>query len=143
VLDPVLVPGDQAAADLAVVRVLALLIEERRVAVQPLDHARADGRLFAEPDRRTEHEDVGSLHALVEGGPVVALGTVLAHVGPYTRCELVVDGPDLVDRDAVRLHDRLREVDQPLRVRPLRRALERAVDVQRAQFREVPTIGRA
>jgi hypothetical protein len=35
VLDAVLVPGDQAAADLAVVRVLAVLAEHGRVAVQP------------------------------------------------------------------------------------------------------------
>jgi hypothetical protein len=82
--DPVLVARDEAAADLSVVRVLAVLVEQARAPVQPLDHARADGRLLAQPDRRAEDEDVGRLDALVQLRPVVARRAVLAHVRPHT-----------------------------------------------------------
>ena len=65
-LHAVLVAGDEAAADAAVVGVLAVVVEQVAVAVQPLDHLRADRRLLAQPDRREEHEDVGGHHALEE-----------------------------------------------------------------------------
>jgi hypothetical protein len=48
VLDPVLVAGDQAAADAPVVGVLARVIEQVAVAVQTLDDLRADRGLLAE-----------------------------------------------------------------------------------------------
>jgi len=48
VLDPVLVARDQATADLAVVRVLTVLVEKARAGIQQLDHARAHGRLLTE-----------------------------------------------------------------------------------------------
>ena len=51
VLDAVLVAGDEAAADAPVVGVLAVLVQQVRVAVQALDHLRAHRRLLTEPDR--------------------------------------------------------------------------------------------
>ena len=108
------------------------------VAVQALDDLRADRRLLAEPDRRQQHEDVGGHDLLVDRRPVVALPAVLGHVGLDAGRDVVVDRADDVDRDAVALHDRDRAVGERLRVRDLRRALERAVDVQRAQVGEVP-----
>ena len=119
-LDPVLVPGDEAAADLPVVRVLAVLVEEARAGVEPLDHARADGRLLPEPDRRAEDEDVSGLDALVQLRPLVGRRAVLAHVRPDAGRELVVDGAYGVDRDAVALHDLHRDPHEPARVRELR-----------------------
>ena len=52
VLGAVLVAGDQAAADAAVVGVLAVVVEQVAVAVQALDHLRAHRGFLAEPDRR-------------------------------------------------------------------------------------------
>ena len=43
VLDAVLVPRDQAASDLPVVRVLAVLVQDARAGVQALDDAGAHG----------------------------------------------------------------------------------------------------
>ena len=66
VLDAVLVAGDQTAADPSVVGVLAVVVEEVAVAVEPLDDLRAHRRLLAQPDRRAEHEDVRGLDLLVD-----------------------------------------------------------------------------
>ena len=46
--------------------------------------------------------------------------------------------PEALGRDAVALHQRAARVDQRLRVRDLRRALQRAVDEERPQALEVP-----
>jgi hypothetical protein len=135
VLDAVLVAGDQAAADSPVVGVLAALVEQVAVAVEPLDHARAHGGLLAEPDRRGEDEDVGGDHVLEDRRPVVVLPPVLGHVGPDARGDLVVNRAELLDGDAVGLHDRDRAVGEALRVRDAGRALERAVDVHGTQVR--------
>jgi len=120
VLDPVLVARDEAAADLPVVGVLAMLVQLGGVAVEALDQPRADRGLLAEPDRRRDDEDVSGLYALVERGPRVARGAVLAHVRVDAGREVVIDRAELVDGDPVRLHDRHAHVDQPLRVRALR-----------------------
>ena len=72
VLDAVLVAGDQAAADPAVVGVLAGVVEQVAVAVEALDDLGAHRRLLAQPDRRAEHEDVRGHHLLEDRGPVVA-----------------------------------------------------------------------
>ena len=142
VLDAVLVAGDQAAADAAVVGVLAGVVEQVGVAVEPLDHLRAHRRLLAEPDRRAQHEDVGGHHPLEDRRPVVARPAVLGHVGPDAGGDLVVDGADCSTLTPLRSHDRDRAVGQALGVRTLRRALERAVDVDGAQVGEVPGRGR-
>src|SRR5262249_28339163 len=52
--------------------------------------------------------------------------------------DLVVDGPDHVDRHAVAFHDLDREVGEALGVRQLGRALQRAVHVEGVQVGEVP-----
>lgn len=52
---------------------------------------------------------------------------VLAHVRVDARGEVVVDGAELVDGDAVLLHDRDGDVDQPLRVCCLRSGWQRRV----------------
>src|SRR4051794_2824076 len=122
VLDAVLVTGDQAAGGAAVVGVLAVLVEEVRVAVEPLDRLGADRGLLAQPDRRAEHEDVGGHDLLVDRGPVVALPAVLGHVGPHPGGDVVVDRPHDVDVDPVGLHDADRAGGQALRVRGLGRA---------------------
>ncbi len=58
VLDPVLVAGDETASDSSVVRVLAGIVEQMGVAVEPLDHLGAHRRLLTQPDRRAQDEDV-------------------------------------------------------------------------------------
>src|SRR5688572_16166017 len=54
VLDAVLVAGDQAATDPAVVEVLAAVVEQVRPAVEPLVHLLHDRAVVAEPDRSDE-----------------------------------------------------------------------------------------
>ena len=139
VLHAVLVAGHQAAADPAVERVLAGVVQQVGVAVEPFDHLGADRRLLPEPDRRAQHQDVGALHLLEDGGPVVPLPAVLGHVGPHAGGDLVVDGPHHIDRDALPPHDLHRDVGQALRVRDLRRPFQGAVDEQRPQIGEIPT----
>ena len=55
----VLVAGDQAPADSAVIGVLTGPVEHVRVAVEPFDDLSADRGPFSEPDRGTNDEDVG------------------------------------------------------------------------------------
>jgi hypothetical protein len=138
VLHAILVAGDEAAGDAAVVGVLARLVQQMRVAVEALDHLRAHRRLLAQPDRRAQHQDVGRLHLLEHRGPVVALPAVLGHVGIDTDGDVEVDGAHEVDRHAVLAHDLHRDARQPLGVGLLRRPLQRAADVERAQVGEVP-----
>ena len=71
--------------------------------------------------------------------PVVALPAVLGHVGPDTGGDLVVDGPDHLDRHALAAHDLDRDVGEALGVRHLGRSLQRAVDEQGPQ---VGVVGR-
>jgi hypothetical protein len=118
-LDPILVARDEAASDLPVVRVLALLVQKARTRVQELDHPRADGRLPAEPDRRAKDEDVRRLDTLVQLRPFVARCSVLAHVRPDSGREVVVDGAYRVDRDSVPLHDLHGDPHEPAGVREL------------------------
>ena len=118
VLDAVLVAGDEAAADAAVVGVLAGVVEQVRVAVQALDHLRADRRLLAEPDRRDAargcrrpspaRRSRASRRAsqpcsVMSGQTPVAMSWSIART--------------LLDGDAVALHDRDRAIGEPLRVR--------------------------
>ena len=65
------------------------------------------------------------------------LPSVLGHVGPDAGGDVVVDGADAIDRDAVAPHDLHRDVDQALGVGELRAALQRAVDEECAQIRVV------
>jgi hypothetical protein len=116
VLHAVLVAGDEAATDPAVVRVLARVVEEMRVAVETFDHSGADRRLLTEPDRRAEHENVGAHHLLVDLGPVVTIPPMFRHVGVHARGDIAIDGADHVDLDAVLLHDGDREVGEALSV---------------------------
>src|SRR6478736_577616 len=97
-LHAVLVSRDEAASDSPVVGVLPGVVEEMAVAIQPFDDLRTDRRLLAEPDRRAEHEDVRGGDLLEEGGPVVSFPTVLLHVRPDTRRDVVIDGTHDLDR---------------------------------------------
>src|SRR5436190_10435495 len=101
VLDAVLIAGHQAAADAAVVGVLARIIQEVGVAVEALDDLRRDRGLLAEPDRHPEYEDVRGHHALEDLRPLVLLPSVLGHVGPHTDSDVVVDSADSLDLHAV------------------------------------------
>ncbi len=60
-LHAVLVARDYCAADLAVIGALALVVEQARHAVEPLDEDAADGALLPEPNRRGDDENVGGL----------------------------------------------------------------------------------
>ena len=129
--------------DLAVVRVLAGVVEDRAVAVEAFDHPRAHRRLLPEPDRGAQHEDVGGDDGLVEARPVVDVPSVLGHVRPDTGGDLMVDRPDHVDLHPLAPHDLHRDVGEALGVRHLGRALEGAVHEQRPEVAEVPAILRA
>jgi hypothetical protein len=140
VLDAVLVPGDEASAHPSVVRVLAGLVEQVGVAVEPFDDLGADRGFLAQPDGRAQHEDVGRFDLLEDGRPVVLGPAVLGHVGPDAGGDVTVDRPDDIHREALTSHDLDRAVGQPLGVRRLRRALQGAVDEERTQVAEVPAV---
>jgi hypothetical protein len=138
VLDTVLIAGDEAPADPAVVRVLARVVEQVGVAVETLDDLGAHRRLLAQPDGGAQHEDVGRHHLLEDAGPLVALPTMLGHVGPHARGDVVVDGAHQVHLHALAAHDLHGDVGQALGVGLLGRPLEGAVDEQGPKVREVP-----
>jgi len=116
VLGAVFVPRDHAAADPAVVGVLAPVVQLGRVAVEALDDPGAHRALLPEPDGRADEQDVGIHHALEQVGPPVGLEPVLAHVGVDARRQVVVHGAHDLDGDAVALHDPDGPVEQALRV---------------------------
>ena len=60
------------------------------------------------------------------------------HGGPDAVGDVVGDGSQACDLDAVFLHDRPQNVDQALRVRYRRRSFARAVQGNRLEPREVP-----
>ena len=120
VLDAVLVPGDQAPADPAVVGVLPRVVEQAGAGVEPLDDLLHDRAVVAQPDRARQHQDVGGHDLLVELRPVVALPAVLGHVRPDAGGDVVVDSADHLDLDAVLVHDPSGSVDQALGVAGLR-----------------------
>jgi hypothetical protein len=68
--------------------------------------------LSPQPDRASQHQDVGGQHLLEDGRPVVAGPPVLAHIRPHAGRDVVVDGSDQVDNDAIGLHDLSADVDQ-------------------------------
>ena len=107
VFDPVLVAGDQAAADLAVVGVLAGRIKIARGGIEPLDNLGADRGFLAKPDRRTQDQDFRGLDLFIDGRPVVLVPAVLGHIGIDAVGDVVIHGPHFINRDTVFFHNRL------------------------------------
>ena len=136
VLDAVLVAGDDHPADLPVEDRLLLVVQPSGQRVEPLHHSRRHAGLVAQPDRRSQHEDVRCQHPLGQRGPVVRGQTLLAHVRLHTRRDVVVHRSHQVDRDALAPHVLHRDVHQALRVRGLVAGLQGAVDEQGAEVRE-------
>jgi hypothetical protein len=118
-LMPSSLPVIRAPADFAVVRVLSVLVEQVGIAVEALDQPGAHRRFFPQPDRAADDEDVGGLNLVVQRRPAVARRAVLGHVRIDTGGEIEIDRADEVDLDAVRLHDRHRELGEALGVRAL------------------------
>ena len=133
VLHAVLVAGDDDAGRLAVVDVLALVVEHAAHGIQPLDDLPGDGCVVAEPDRAAEHQDVGRLHLRPQLRPAVVIPAVRGHVRVDAGRQVVVDRADRGDLDALRAHQGDRPVEEALRVAHLRAALQRAVDVDRRE----------
>jgi hypothetical protein len=120
VLDTVLVAGDQAAGDPAVVGVLAGLVEQVRAAVQPFDHPLGDRAVVAQPDRPRHHQDVRSQHLRIQARPGIRGRAVLGHVRPDPGGDVMVYSADRLHRDALFAHDAGADVDEALRVAELR-----------------------
>src|SRR6266581_7154177 len=120
VLDAVLVPGDVAAADPAVVGVLPGVVEQVRAGVEPLDDPLGDRAVVAEPDRARDHQDVRVQDLGVQRRPGVRGRAMLGHVRPHPGRDVMVDGPDRLHPDAVFAHDRGAQVHQSLGVTELR-----------------------
>ena len=138
VLDAVLVAGDQRAGrpgrrkrtgPSSLVR-----CDER---VEPLDDLLGDAGVVAEPDRPGDHEDVGVHHLRVDVRPLVASPSRARSCRGRRRWRCRGRRRAAPRRDAVLAHDRRADVDQPLGVAQLRRALERAVDEHRLEAAEV------
>ncbi len=115
-LGAVLVAGDQAAADLAIVKILPLVVEFTGHRIKPLDGARADRRFVAQPDRCRDNQDMRRPYVLEHRRPVIGLPAMFGHVRVDPAGDIVVHGSQHLDRHAVALHDRFRYLDQPVRV---------------------------
>ncbi len=112
VLHAVLVSGDQAAGNPAVIGVLARFIEQMRAGVQPFDHFLHHGAVVAEPDRPGQHEDVGRQNLLVDGRPFVTRPTVLGHVRPHPGRDIVINRAEHRDLDTALTHQGGAAIDQ-------------------------------
>jgi len=78
---------------------------------------------------------VGGLHEpLVDVGELIALISVLSHVGPQPRWDLVVGRAYLVDRHADLFEDSPRDLPQAIGVTRFRRALRRPVEHNRPKI---------
>ena len=93
---------------------------------------------LAEPDGTRQHKNVRGHDLVGNVGPVVFLPAVLGHVGPDAVRNIMVNRAQHFYVHLVLLHDRLTDADEPFGVRHLRRFLQRAVDEERPQIREVP-----
>ena len=105
----ILVPCNEAASDAPVVGVLAGLVQQMTVPVEPLDHLCAGAGFLAEPDRARQHKNVRGHDLLGNVGPVVFLPAVVGHVGPDAIGDVMVDSAEHLDAHLVLLHDRFRD----------------------------------
>ena len=137
VLDAVLVPGDETSGYAPVIEVLPCVVQQVRSAVQTLMDLLHDRAVVAEPDRAGEDEDVGREHRVEDLRPIVSGRAVFAHIRPHASCDVVVDGADDVDVQAVLTHDVGAGIDEALGVADLGRHLQGAVDEQGPETVEV------
>ena len=138
VLDAVLVAGDEASPDPAVVGVLSGVVEQAGAGVEPFDDPLGHRTVVAQPDRAGHHQDVRGQHPGKDLRPFVGRNSMLGHVGPHAGGDVMVSRPEDVDLNAVPPHEVGAGIDQTLGVRHLGRRLERAVDEHRPQTIEAP-----
>src|SRR5246500_4552707 len=113
-----------------------LTLWEVRPTVEPFIHLLHHRAAVAQPYRACQHKDVRCQHLLEDGRPIVARPPMFAHVRPYPSGDVMVDWPYHLDAHSVFFHDGGADFDQALGVADLRRALQRAVELQRPQSRE-------
>ena len=143
-LTPSSLPVIRQPADAAVVGVLAGVVEQVAVAVEALDHLRADRRLLAQPDRRGEHEDVGG-RSRARRSRASRRAPSRARSCPARRRWRCRGRSRGTARRSTPLRSMIaiERSARPCVCDVLRRALERAVDVDGAQVGEVPARRRA
>ncbi len=117
VLDPVFVSGDEAAADLAVENILALVVGLARMRIEAFDDLRCDRAFLAQPDRRREDQYVGSGNLGPYSWPVVGAGAMFGHVGIDAGRDIVVDRTHGFHGHAVAFENRRRHLDQRVGMR--------------------------
>ncbi len=100
-LDAVFIAGHDAATDLAIENVLALVVGLTRVGVEPLDQALADAGFLAKPDGRADQENIGGLNLLPDIRPIILVGAVFGHVGEHARGDIVIDQANSFARYAI------------------------------------------
>ena len=121
VLRTVFVAGNEAPAYATVVGILTVLIELPAGRIQSFNYLRRYRSLLAQPDRTSDHQNVGCHDTFRDRGPVVAIPAVLRHVGPHAGRDLMVNRPHFINRHAIFLQDRFGDFNQALRVRGFRR----------------------
>ena len=129
----VFVAGDEAAAHLAVICVLAVLVEQPRGGVETLDGEGADRRLVTQPDRRPDHQNISGHHLFQDLRPLVGFPAVLGHVGVYAVRQVVVHRPERAHAHPVLAHDGAGNPDQAVGMGRVGRSFEGAVEKNRAQ----------
>src|SRR5215210_6480300 len=105
-LHSVLVAGNEASSHAPVIGILSRSIQIRRSGVESLDSFGTNRRFLSEPDGRAYDKDIGQFGLLINHWPIVLLPPVSFHVRPDTVGDIVVHGPQRLDRDAILLHDR-------------------------------------
>ena len=95
----VLVASDDATTDAAVVGALPSVIEQVAVAVETLDHACVHTDDFSPSQIGVRSTRMSAAHDLLEDRrPVVTVPSMLGHVRPHPRRDLMVDSPNDLDR---------------------------------------------
>ena len=115
-LAPVFVAGNQTTPGATIVDVLPVFFQISGIGVEPLNGLGADGRLLSQPDGRSDHEYFSYFYLLIELRPIILLPTLFLHVRVYPIGNVVVNGSNNLNGDAVFLHNGFGNVDQAIRV---------------------------
>ncbi len=116
VLDPILIARENTPAYLAVIEILAFLVELSALRVETLDDSSGYRTFLSQPYRAANDENVCFIDFLVQLWPVVFVPTLLCHVRPHSCGDVIVNGSQHFCCDLVFLHDHHGESHESFRM---------------------------